>query len=120
MSSMHSHNHDDHGESHNGKGKNWLFSRAGIATIIAVSVLGFLVYEGHGAHILGYAPFLLILACPLLHIFMHGGHGGHGAHRHGNDDRDEGDKKPMLQQQSSPSTTNNNGKSQHQHRRGDY
>ncbi|NJO34307.1 MAG: DUF2933 domain-containing protein [Rhodospirillales bacterium] len=25
-------------------------------------------------------PFLLILACPLLHMFMHGGHGGHGAH----------------------------------------
>jgi hypothetical protein len=25
-------------------------------------------------------PFLLILACPLLHMFMHGGHGGHGDH----------------------------------------
>ena len=23
-------------------------------------------------------PFLLILACPLMHVFMHGGHGGHG------------------------------------------
>jgi hypothetical protein len=23
-------------------------------------------------------PFLLLLACPLLHMFMHGGHSGHG------------------------------------------
>ena len=60
--------------------QSWLFSRTGIATILVVSVLGFLVYEGHGAHLLGYAPFLLILACPLMHIFMHGGHGGHGGH----------------------------------------
>jgi hypothetical protein len=24
---------------------------------------------------------LLLLACPLMHMFMHGGHGGHGSHR---------------------------------------
>jgi hypothetical protein len=29
---------------------------------------------------LGWLPFLLILACPLLHVFMHGKHGGHGGH----------------------------------------
>jgi hypothetical protein len=23
---------------------------------------------------------LLLLACPLMHIFMHHGHGGHGSH----------------------------------------
>jgi hypothetical protein len=22
-------------------------------------------------------PFLVLLACPLMHFFMHGGHGGH-------------------------------------------
>lgn len=80
----HSHNHN---ESDNGQ--SWLFSRTGLATLVAVSVLGFLVYEGHGAHLLGYAPFLLILACPLMHIFMHGGHGGHGGHQHGGDDAEE-------------------------------
>jgi hypothetical protein len=25
-------------------------------------------------------PFLLFLACPLMHLFMHHGHGGHGGH----------------------------------------
>ena len=25
-----------------------------------------------------YGIWLLVLACPLMHLFMHGGHGGHG------------------------------------------
>jgi hypothetical protein len=29
---------------------------------------------------LGVLPFLLLLACPLMHLFMHHGHGGHGRH----------------------------------------
>lgn len=37
----------------------------------------FLVYE-HTAHVLGALPFLLLLACPLMHVFMH--HGHHGQH----------------------------------------
>lgn len=82
----HSHDHDD-----SGNGQSWLFSRTGIATIVAVSVLGFLVYEGHGAHLLGLLPYLLILSCPLMHIFMHGGHGGHG-HHHG--DEEDTTRKP--------------------------
>jgi hypothetical protein len=31
----------------------------------------------HTAHTLGALPYLLFLACPLMHLFMHGGH-GHG------------------------------------------
>ena len=42
---------------------------------------GFLLSAEHRAHTLGILPFLLILLlCPLMHIFMHGGHGGHGGH----------------------------------------
>ena len=36
----------------------------------------FLIAE-HRAHLLGWLPWLIILACPLLHIFMHRSHGGH-------------------------------------------
>lgn len=40
----------------------------------------FLLWEEHQAHILGTLPWLLILVlCPLMHVFMHGGH-GHGSH----------------------------------------
>ncbi len=31
----------------------------------------------HRAHFLGALPLLFLLACPLLHIFGHGGHTGH-------------------------------------------
>lgn len=34
----------------------------------------------HKVHILGALPYLLLLLCPLMHIFMHGG--GHGHHGH--------------------------------------
>lgn len=98
----HSHNHGE-----NGNNQSWLFSRTGIATIVAVSVLGFLVYEGHGAHLLGLLPYLLILACPLMHIFMHGGHGGHGHHH-----TDEEDAPRKSDQQSSIDAQK---KDQHKH-----
>ena len=42
-------------------------------------VAGFFVLTEHTAHVFGVLPYLLILACPLMHIFMHHGHhGGHG------------------------------------------
>lgn len=34
----------------------------------------------HYAHVVDALPFLLLLACPLMHLFMHHGHGGHGNH----------------------------------------
>jgi hypothetical protein len=97
----HSHDHSGHTGNNNTNGNigNWLFSRTGVATIVAVSVLGFLIYQGHGAHLLGYLPFALILLCPLMHIFMHGGHGGHGGHQHGGEE-DNAPRKPAARQQS--------------------
>ena len=35
----------------------------------------------HQAHVMQYVPYLLLLACPLMHLF--GGHGGHGHCSHG-------------------------------------
>ncbi len=58
-------------------GASWLFSRAGIAMLVALPILGLLIFTGHGLHVLGWLPYLLILACPLMHFFMHGGHGRH-------------------------------------------
>ena len=47
------------------------FAVAALAAVI--------IYTGHGPHALNYLPFLIILACPLMHIFMHHGHGHHSA-----------------------------------------
>jgi len=52
---------------------NWVF--AGFAVV----ALFFLVSE-HRAHLYSWLPFLLLAACPLMHLF-HRGHGSHG-HQH--------------------------------------
>jgi hypothetical protein len=55
-------------------------SKAGFVAIGFLLIAAFLLLSEHRAHALGYLPFLLLLACPLLHFFMHGSHGG-GGHR---------------------------------------
>jgi hypothetical protein len=74
--------HQSHHGSESGNGGSWVFSRTGIATLVVVSVLAFLIYTGHSAHLMGALPYLLILLCPLTHIFLHGGAGGHGGRKH--------------------------------------
>jgi hypothetical protein len=37
----------------------------------------FYLLTEHRAHLLGWLPYVLFLACPLMHLFMHHGHGGH-------------------------------------------
>lgn len=50
-----------------------------IGIVILLAIIGFLMYSEHRVHALGLGLWLLLLACPLLHLFMHGGHGSHGA-----------------------------------------
>lgn len=74
----------DHAQQHQGaqqEGSFWT-SRAFLVCAAFLVIAGVLLWTEHLAHALGYLPYLLILACPLMHIFMHGGHGGHGGHAH--------------------------------------
>ena len=55
---------------------------AGMALATAALIAGFYLLREHWGHALGYWPYLLLLACPLMHL-MHGhghGHGDHGGH----------------------------------------
>jgi hypothetical protein len=45
---------------------------------LALAALGAYLLATHGRHVLSALPYLLLMACPLMHLFMHGGH------RHGN------------------------------------
>lgn len=59
-------------------------SRTNIALIVFLVIAAFFLLAEHRAHLSGwfpYWPYLLVLACPLMHLFMHGGHGhdGHGS-----------------------------------------
>lgn len=53
-------------------------SKSGLVAIGFMLIATVFLLSEHRAHALGYLPFLLLLACPLLHMFMHKGHGGHG------------------------------------------
>lgn len=65
-------------------------SRYAIGWIVLTAVAGWFLWAEHRAHLLGVLPFLLLLACPLMHLFMHHGrHGGHGQHRSTGDRRGE-------------------------------
>ena len=53
-------------------------SRYAVGLLVFGAVAAYFLLSEHRAHFFGALPFLLLLACPLMHIFMHGGHGGHG------------------------------------------
>lgn len=70
---------------------NFWKSPSGLTLLVAIAVGGFYLLAEHRAHLFGLLPYLLVLACPLMHLFMHRGHhhGGHQHHQSGssNDDR---------------------------------
>ena len=72
---MTDHSHENHGAG--GGAGRWVFW--GFVLIAAF----FLITE-HRAHVFQYWPFLLLLACPLMHLF-------HGHGRHGEDHRNQTD-----------------------------
>ena len=69
--------HHDHTDRESRSGGSFLTSRAGIVLLVLLTIAGFLLFTEHRAHVLGVGLFGLLLACPLLHLFMHGGHEGH-------------------------------------------
>lgn len=48
------------------------------AAMLCLVVLGTLLVADHWDHVISALPYLLLLACPLMHLFMHGGHHHHG------------------------------------------
>lgn len=73
---MPAHEHSHHDGGTRSEGSFWT-SRAFLVCLGFLVIGGILLWTEHLAHALGVLPYLLILACPLMHLFMHGGHGGH-------------------------------------------
>lgn len=65
---------------HESSNQGFWTSKTGLVAIGFLAIAAFFLLSEHWAHTLGILPFLLILACPLLHLFMHGGHGAHEGH----------------------------------------
>jgi len=70
--------------------KHWLDRRPsrwqlGLVIGLVATIVVTLVWDTHKALFLSAAPWLLLLACPLMHLLMHGGH-HHGPKDKGADD----------------------------------
>lgn len=72
--------HQDHSDDRTPQRASFMGWRAGLVLAVFLAITGSLLLTEHRAHVLGILIWLPLLACPLLHVFMHGGHGGHGDH----------------------------------------
>ncbi len=59
----------------------WWRSPFGVVLCGFLAIGAFFLLTEHTAHVFGALPYLLLAACPLMHVFMHHGHGHHrGSH----------------------------------------
>lgn len=49
----------------------------GFVTLLCLFAVAAYLFTEHRAHVFGVLPYLILLACPLMHLFMHSGHGDH-------------------------------------------
>jgi len=64
------------------KSSFWLTPK-GLAALGLIGAASYFLLVEHRQHVWQFLPFLILLACPFMHLFMHGGHGGHGgSHQH--------------------------------------
>ena len=70
----------DHDQQVNEHPPGFWSSRYAVGLLVIGGIAGYYLFTEHLAHVVGALPLLLLLACPLMHVFMHHGHGGHGHH----------------------------------------
>lgn len=56
--------------------RGWRRWQTGLALLAFLAIAGFFLVSEHRAHAFGALPYLLLLLCPLLHLFLHRRHGG--------------------------------------------
>lgn len=71
-------------------GPNWYRINQWLLWIGLAAAVGWMFFR-HNAHLGQLLPFLIVLACPLLHLFGHGGRGGHDGHVGGSATKPEDD-----------------------------
>ena len=71
-------NHDH--SHHNSQPQPYWGSRYSIGLLVFGGIALYFLLSEHRAHFFGALPFLFLLACPLMHVFMHHGHSSHSSH----------------------------------------
>lgn len=73
--------HNHHSTTHQPPPPLFWRSRHALGLMVFGAVAAYFLLSEHRAHFIGALPYLLLLSCPLMHVFMHHGHGGHGKTR---------------------------------------
>ena len=47
----------------------------GLAAIVLIGAVVYFLLTEHRAHTIAALPWIILLLCPLMHVFMHRGHG---------------------------------------------
>jgi hypothetical protein len=66
----------------------WWRDRAKLTFGVFLAIAAYFLWTEHQAHVIEFLPWVLILGCVGMHLFMHGGHDSHGhggAHDNGSD-----------------------------------
>jgi len=64
---------------------SFFHTKSGLVVCLLLAALGGYLLWTHTGHVLSALPYLLLLACPLMHFVGHGH--GHGHHHHGETDQ---------------------------------
>ena len=64
----------------------WWRDRTKWPFAVFLAIGAYFLWTEHQAHVIEFLPWLLLLGCVGMHLFMHGGHRrGGGGHEHSND-----------------------------------
>ena len=72
---------------------SWWRNRSNLALVAFLGIGGYFLWTEHQAHVIAALPWVLILGCLVMHLFMRGSH-GHGGSGHGDNDGDKRGKQP--------------------------
>ncbi len=64
------------------KKRSFWSSSQGYAAMVLIGAVTYFLLMEHRAHVFQFLPFLILLICPLRHVFMHGKH-AHAGQIHG-------------------------------------
>jgi|TARA_Y100001949_G_scaffold173328_1_gene178716 hypothetical protein len=61
------------------------FTAKGLTALGIIGAASYFLLMEHREHLFEFLPYLILLLCPFMHIFMHSGHGNSEHDHHGND-----------------------------------
>ena len=73
------------------KQRSFWSTPTGWAALGLIAAASYFLLMEHTQHVFQFLPFMILLLCPLMHVFMHGSHGKHEHHEDTSHEKDTED-----------------------------